>query len=145
MFPSKPGLVMMPEGKRTDLLLLRRGGVASGAKAMARADEQPLIILIADTLNSIIFEIHPPRRDLLLMVEWRGRMAEARLGWRRGARRSGASRLDLSHAPIARFGALPSRPRATVGSSAETRLDGPGTVTCTQSIVVERGDDVLLW
>ena len=24
---------------------------------MARADEQPLIILIADTLNSIIFEI----------------------------------------------------------------------------------------
>ena len=47
---------MMPEGTRTDLLLLRRGGVASGAKAMARADEQPLIILIADTLNSIIFE-----------------------------------------------------------------------------------------
>ena len=71
---------MMPVGTRTDLLLLRRGGVASGAKAMARADEQPLIILIADTLNSIIFEIHPPRRDLLLMVEWRGRMAEARLG-----------------------------------------------------------------
>ena len=48
---------MMHEGTRTDLLLLRRGGVASGAKAVVRADEQPLIILIADTLNSIIFEI----------------------------------------------------------------------------------------